>query len=292
MTVRIYTQEYKELLESIFANQAEFGNFFGGGIETLDGVSTGDVAFTVKTTDIPMVIREYNTGANVGMGSGTSNSSRYGEMTEIKSSTKDVNYTGTWSVNEGMDKFTSNEALDVLAADRLELLAQEKVELFNKSQAKFISESAGETKELGGYTNEDVVKLFNDLSKYFTNKRTFGTKIAKVNPDLYNAIVDHPLVSTRKNSNVNIDTGEVTMFKGFVIEELADDLFQEGEVAYAYIANIGKAFVGFDDTRVLTVHPDFSGMALQSAGKFGEYVPEANKAGIVKVTGAEGNDTP
>lgn len=289
MTVRIYTEEYRELLESVFTKQAEFGSFFGGTIETLDGVSTGDVAFTVKTTDIPMVVREYNKGENVGMGTGTSNSSRFGKMTEIKSSTIPVNYTGTWAVNEGMDRFTSNEALDILAADRLDLLAQEKIELFNQSHAKFISDSAAETKQLEDYSDESVTKLFNELSKHFTNKRTFGTKIAKVSPDLYNAILDHPLSTTKKNSSANIDTGEVTAFKGFVIEELAEDLFQEGEVAYAYIANMGKAFVGFDDTRVLTVHPDFSGMALQSAGKYGEYVPEGNKQAIVKVTVTEGN---
>lgn len=282
MSVKIYTPQYKELLKSVFVKQAEFRSFFGE-IETLDGVSNGDVAFTVKTTDIPMVIREYNKDANVGMGTGTSKSSRYGEMTEIKSSTKAVNYTGTWAVNEGMDKFTTNEALDVLAADRLELLAQEQIELFNKSHSKFISESAQEEKELADYSEDKVVKLFNELSKYFTNKRAMGTKIAKVSPDLYNAILDHPLSSTRKNSSVNIDTGEVQMFKGFVIEELAEDLLEEGEVAYAYVARMGKAFVGFDDTRVLKVHPDFSGMALQSSGKFGEYVPEVNKKAIVKV---------
>jgi len=78
-------------------------------------------------------------------------------------------------------------------------------------------------------------------------------------------------------------------FKGFEIEELPESMFQEGEVAYAYIAGVGKAFTGINTARTIESE-DFDGVALQGAGRAGEFILDDNKAAVVKV---EGNtDTP
>ena len=127
------------------------------------------------------------------------------------------------------------------------------------------------------------MKLFNELSKYFNNIEAVGTKKIKVCSDLYNAVVDHPLNTTAKNSTVNIDGNEVVKFKGFLVEEIPDELFQSKECAYAYIAGVAKAFTGINTARTIESE-DFDGVALQGAGKAGEFIPNDNKKAVVKVS--------
>lgn len=282
--VRTYQKEFKALLQAVFKKQAYFADFFGGGIEALDGVQHNETAFYVKTSDIPVVFGDaYIKDEATAMGAGTSKGSRFGERTEIVYVDTPVNYAWEWVFHEGIDRHTVNNNFDVAVADRLDLQAQAKTQKFNAQHSKFIAESAGKTIPLGGYTADAVLALFNELSKYFTNIHAIGEKTAKVNADLYNAIVDHPLSTNGKGSGANIDSNTILRFKGFVIEQVPDDVMHEGAVAYAYIRNVAKAFTGINTARTIESE-DFDGVALQGAGKAGEYIPADNKKAVVKVS--------
>lgn len=281
--VRTYQKDFKGLLQAVFKKQAYFADFFGGGLEAMDGVQHNETAFYVKTSDIPVVFGEdYIKDANTAMGTGTSNGSRFGERTEIVYVDTPVNYTWGWNFHEGIDRHTVNNNFDVAVADRLDLQAQAKTQKFNAMHSKFIAESAGKSVTIAGYTADAVLALFNELSKYFINIHAIGEKVAKVNADLYNAIVDHPLATTSKASGANIDNNSILRFKGFVIEEIPDDVMHEGAVAYAYIRGVAKAFTGINTARTVESE-DFDGVALQGAGKAGEYIPADNKKAVVKV---------
>ena len=225
---------------------------------------------------------EYNKGTNVGFGTGTGNSTRFGNRTEIIYTDTDVPYTWEWVFHEGIDRHTVNNNLEDAVADRLDLQAQAKVQAFNTHHGKFISTVAAKEVTLADFTAEKVLALFNELSAYYVNIEAVGNKVAKVNTQLYNAIVDHPLVTTAKNSSVRIDDNGIVKFKGFTIQEIPDALFQQGEYAYAYIENVGKAFTGINTARTIESE-DFDGKALQGAGKAGEFILDDNKKAVVKV---------
>src|SRR5690625_3497439 len=284
---RSYQLQFKQMLEAVFRSQAYYSDFFGGNIEALDGVENNETAFYVKTSDIPVVVGEYDTGEGVAFGTGTANSTRFGERTEIIYTNTPVPYTWGWAIHEGIDRHTVNNNLDAAIADRLDLQAQAKVKQFNKHHGKFISDNAGHEEELAGKTPEDVLALFNELSNYFVNIEAVGTKVAKVKPELYNVIIDMPQTTIEKHSSANIDENTIVKFKGFEIQEVPDAQFAEGETAYAYVKDIGKAFTGINTARTIESE-DFDGVALQGAGKAGEFVLEANKAAIVKVTSGGG----
>lgn len=284
MPVRSYQLEFKSLLEVVFKKMSYFADFFVGELEVLDGVRENETAFYVKTSDIPVVVGTgYDKTATKAFETGTGNSSRFGERKEIIYANTPVNYSWGWNYHEGIDRHTVNNDFDVAVADRLELQARAKTKQFNKQHGKFISTSSGKTLSVTDYTEDNVLKLFNELSKYFNNIEAVGTKKIKVCSDLYNAVSDHPLNTTAKNSTVNIDGNEVVKFKGFLVEEIPDELFQSKECAYAYIAGVAKAFTGINTARTIESE-DFDGVALQGAGKAGEFIPNDNKKAVVKVT--------
>lgn len=284
LAARNYQLEFKKLMQAVFKKQAYFADFFGGSIEALDGVQENEVAFYVKTSDIPVVVGTgYSKDAAKAMGAGTGNSSRFGERTEVIYQNTPVEYSWGWNFHEGIDRHTVNNNFEAAVADRLELQARAKTNVFNAKHGAFISKSAGKTIPLAGYTADAVLALFNELSKYFNNIQAVGTRKAKVTSDLYNAIVDHPLMTSAKGSSANIDANGVTKFKGFIIEEVPDAMFAEGECCYAYIEGVGKAFTGINTARTVESE-DFDGVALQGAGKAGEYILPDNKKAVVKVT--------
>lgn len=290
LAVRSYQKQFKELLQAVYQKQAYFREFFGGGIEALDGVTHNKTAFSIKTSDIPVVIgTEYNKGANVAFGTGTSNSTRFGERQEIIYTDTDVPYTWEWVFHEGIDRHTVNNDFAGTIADRSELQAQAKVQLFDDKGGLFISSVADQSIELADITNDAVLKLFNDLSNAYVNMEAVGTKMAWVKPELYNAIVDHPITTTAKHSSVNIDTNGLLTFKGFMIKEVPETKFQEGELAYTSITGVGKQFTGINTTRTIESE-DFDGVAFQGAGKAGEFILPANKKAVIKVVeGESGN---
>ncbi|AAU85087.1 major head protein [Bacillus phage BCASJ1c] len=281
---RSYQKEFRQLLQAVFRSQAYFRDFFGGGIEALDGVQHNDTAFYVKTSDIPVVVgNEYNKDENVGFGEGTSRSTRFGPRREIIYQDTPVPYTWEWVYHEGIDKHTVNNDFQAAVADRLDLQANAKIKQFNAQHSKFISSIAEKTETLTDYSADNVLRLFNELSKYYVNIEAIGTKAAKVSPELYNAIVDHPLTTSAKSSSANIDQNGIVNFKGFAIQEIPESMLQSGDVAYTYITNIGKAFTGINTSRIIESE-DFDGVALQGAGKAGEFILDDNKKAVAKVT--------
>lgn len=281
--VRSYQKQFKELLQAVYRKQAYFAEFFGGGLEALDGVTHNKTAFSIKTSDIPVVIgTEYNKDANVGFETGTGNSSRFGPRKEIIYTDTDVPYTWEWAFHEGIDRHTVNNDFDATVADRLDLQAQAKIQMFDNHGGLFISQVADQTFELADLSNDAVLKLFNDLSTAYVNMEAIGTKIAWVKPALYNAIVDHPLTTSAKGSSANIDENGIITFKGFRIKEVPETKFQTGEYAYTSIAGVGKQFTGINTSRTIESE-DFDGVALQGAGKAGEFILPANKKAVIKV---------
>ena len=283
LPARSYQLEFKRLLQAVFKKQSYFADFFGGSIEAMDGIQQNGTAFYVKTSDIPCVCGTgYDKTATKAFGTGTGNSSRFGSRTETIYTNTPAKYTWGWNFHEGIDRHTVNNDFAAAIADRLELQARAKTKAFNDAHGKFISENAGHSETLVDYTDDNVLVLFNALSKYYNNIEAVGTKRAKVCADLYNAIVDHKLTTTSKGSVANIDENGVVKFKGFLIEEVPDDLFQAGEVAYVYIDGVGKAFTGINTARTIESE-DFDGVALQGAGKAGEFILPDNKKAVCKV---------
>lgn len=292
--VRRYESTFREYLEAVVENQAVFRDFFvGGTIEALDGVQFKDKAFSVKVSDIPVVLGEYNTDPNVGMGTGTANSSRFGEITEVTYEDEDVDYRWIWSFHEGIDRATVNQDFDTAVADRLALQAEAQIDKFNQEHSYFISQSASETLELTEWTDDAVNALFNKLKAHFVNKKIKRSlrKVAKVTPELHSYLVDHKLATTAKNSSANVDTGELYQYKGFQLEEIAETEFQENDIIYAYASGIAKAFTGINTARTVEAI-DFDGVHMQGHGKAGEYIPEQNKVAVVKVVDATAPTTP
>lgn len=284
LAARSYQLEFKRLLQAVFKKQSYFSDFFNGGIEALDGVQENETAFYVKTSDIPVVVGTgYNNTASVAFGEGTGKSSRFGNRTEIIYADTPVKYTWGWTFHEGIDRHTVNNDFSAAVADRLELQARAKTKMFNTQHAEFISTSAGHTEQIADFGSQNIQNLFNALSKYYNNIEAVGTKRAKVCADLYNAIVDHPLMTNAKNSSANIDENGVVKFKGFLIEEIPDELFQDQECCYTYIDGVGKAFTGINTARTIESE-DFDGVALQGAGKAGEFILPDNKKAVCKVT--------
>ena len=283
LPARSYQLEFKRLLQAVFKKQSYFADFFGGSIEAMDGIQENETAFYVKTSDIPCVCGTgYDKTATKAFGTGTGNSSRFGSRTEIIYTNTPAKYTWGWNFHEGIDRHTVNNDFAAAIADRLELQARAKTKAFNDAHGKFISQNAGHSETLLDYTDDNVLALFNALSKYYNNIEAVGTKRAKVCADLYNAIVDHRLTTSSKGSVANIDENGVVKFKGFLIEEVPDDLFQTGEVAYVYIDGVGKAFTGINTARTIESE-DFDGVALQGAGKAGEFILPDNKKAVCKV---------
>lgn len=281
--VRSYQKEFKELLQAVFRKQAYFSEFFGGQLEALDGVTHNKTAFSIKTSDIPVVVgTAYNKDANTAFGTGTAKSSRFGDRTEIIYTDTDVDYTWEWVYHEGIDRHTVNNNFEGAVADRLDLQAQAKIQLFDNKGGAFISSVADKSLELADLTDAAVLALFNQLSNEYVNMEAVGTKIAWVKPELYNAIVDHPLTTSAKGSSANIDQNGIITFKGFRIKEVPDAKFQAGEYAYTSIAGVGKQFTGINTSRTIEAH-DFDGIALQGAGKAGEFILPANKKAVIKV---------
>ena len=290
---RSYAKQFKELLQAVFGAQSYFGDFFAGGLEAIDGIQHKDTAFSVKTSDVACVIRKgslasggtpaYDTGANVAFGTGTGSTSRFGNRTEVIYTDQDVPYTWDWVIHEGIDRHTVNNSLESAIADRLDLQAQGKIDMFNEKHGAFISASAGKTiTKTAAVTKDNVGDIFKELHKYFVNIGAKGTKVAKVTSDIYGAIVDSGLMVTSKNGTVSENDQTVDKFKGFVIDEVPEDLFAENEVIYAYITGVGKAFTGIETTRTIESE-DFDGVALQGAGKAGEWILEDNKKAVAKV---------
>ena len=283
LAVGRYEKQFKDLLTTVFNEKSYFADMSANGIEALDGIKESDTAFSVKTSDIAVTVGTYNTDANVAFGTGTANTSRFGNRTEIIYSNVDVPYSGTWTIHEGIDRFTVNNDFQRALADRLALNARAQAKVIDDATSAYLNTNAGTTLALTALDDAGVRALFDEASAHFINIEVDTTNVvAKVSPELYNAIVDGALATGAKASSVNIDANGITRFKGFIIEAVPSAKLS-GNAAIFYPRGVGKVFTGIATTRTAEAM-DFDGVVIQGAGKHGAYVPLDNQVAIVKVT--------
>lgn len=282
MATKFYTKQYAGLLKDVFKKKQHFLNTFGGKLQTKDGITNKDKFMTLKISDTDVVIQKYDMGENVAFGTGTGNSNRFGNRKEVKSIDMDVEYEAPLAIHEGVDNFTVNDNADQIIDERSGLHAEAWTEELNGLLSKTISDNAGETLT-GALKEDDVIKAFNDAHAKFVNNHVTKdiTWVAYVNTDVYTILVDSKLTNVGKHSAVNIDNQELDKFKGFVIVELSDEYFQKGEQIYFAADNVGVVGVGIEVYRLIDSE-DFNGVAIQSAAKYGKYIPEKNKKAIIK----------
>lgn len=285
MATKLYTKDFLETLPVLFNAKSHFINSFGE-IDVLDGVTHSDTAFSVKVSDMDVVVNDYDTDKAIDGG-------RLGEMNEILSTNVDVPYEATKSINEGIDMVTIDNDIDQIVSERMEKQVAAITKLIDDVAGAKISNNAGLALD-GELTEESVTKAFNDANDYFTENEVDDelTKRAYVTSEVYNFLVDSDLATTAKGSSVNVDTNTLYEFKGFLLDKTPKARFVGNENIYFVVDNIGKVFAGINEYRALDEHPEFFGTALQSLIKYGSYVPEHNQKAIVKATLTEVEETP
>ena len=282
MAIKLFTKQYVGMLPNIFESKSAFLRAFGGNIQTIQGAEADSNFLNLKVSDTDVVVQAYSTGENVGFGTGTGNSNRFGVRKEVKSVDLQVPFDTPLAIHEGIDSFTVNDIPEQVVAERLALHAVAWAENYDAVMSLEISTNASETLE-GELTEEGVTGVFAKARKKFVNNKVSNSVawVAYVNADVYNFLIDSKLATTAKKSGANVDEQILYKFKGFVLEELPDDKFQEGEQAYFVADNVGVAGLGIPVARVMDSE-DFAGVALQAAGKLGKYIPVKNKKAILK----------
>ena len=282
MSTKIYTKNYMAMLAKITESRSRFLRSFGGQIQIYDGVADSDTMLHLKVNNTKAVIRKYDKGENVGFGTGTGSTNRFGQRLEIKSIDLTVPYEAPIAIHEGIDNVTVNDVPDKVVAERLEENALAQTEYINELLAKALSDNASETLT-GKMTEEGVTKTFAAARKKFVNNKISKSIawVAYVTSDVYDFLIDSKLATTAKNSSANIDEQIMYKFKGFVLEETPDEYFREGEQVMFAVDDVGIAGVGLQIVRIIDAD-DFYGVAIQGAGKYGKYIADENKVGILK----------
>lgn len=244
MAIKIYTKEYAGMLQDIFEKKAYFMRAFSGALQTKDGVKDNENFLELKTSDTDVVIQAYSTDANVGMGTGTGESNRFGLRKEIKSVDTQVPYEAPMAIHEGIDDFTVNDIPAQVVAERLALHAVAWAEYADNLMGKALSDQASETLT-GELTEAGVTALFAEAHKKFVNNKVSQSveHVAYVTADVYNLLIDSGLATSGKQSSANIDNQTMFKFKGFVLVELPDDKFSFQYASTADVALVtGKEY--------------------------------------------------
>lgn len=276
LPVRVYSKQFLQLLSTVYQSQSVFMPTFGA-LQALDGISNNSVAFSVKTNDLAVVVGEYSTDANTAFGTGTSKSSRFGDMKEVIYSDTDVPYTAGWAIHEGLDQMTVNNDLDAAVADRLNLQAQAKTRLFNVAMGNALSAAGTDLGAVG-----DINALFESVVEKYTDLEVIAPVRAYVTAAVYNAIIDLANVSTAKNSSVNVDTNGMLSFRGITITKVPTQ-YMGGKAVIFAPDNIARLFTGINIARTIQAI-DFAGVELQGAGKYGTFILDDNKKAIFTAT--------
>ena len=129
---------------------------------------------------------------------------------------------------------------------------------------------------------DDVNVMFETASAKYTNLEVVVPVRAYVTADVYNAIIDHNLVTSQKGSAVNIDENGIVRFRDIIITKVPEK-YMQGKAIMFVPDNIGRAFTGIVTTRTIESE-DFDGVALQGAGKAGSFILDDNKAAIFSAT--------
>lgn len=273
MATQLFSDRFVQLLPAVFKAQAAFTGVFGD-LQAVDGVSDSDTAMRVKTNDLPVVLGTYSTDPNVAFGTGTANSSRFGQMTEVIYKDVAVPYSYPWTLHRGLDRFTVNADLDSAVSTELERAAQAEVRALNAQLGAYLVSKAAA--DLGSV--DDVVALFDAADERMTELEVNVPVSAYVAPEVYNKIVDNTLTTTGKRSSVNIDTNGVVEFKGFKVYKVAAKYLKNGDKTVKAVFapdGVGRAFAGISTLRTIEAI-DFDGIELQGAGKVGQYISDEN----------------
>lgn len=273
LPVRIYQKQFIGLMQTVFGVQSTFTPTFGA-LQAIDGVQNNAIAFSVKANDVPVAVGTYNTDPNVAFGTGTSKSNRFGPMQEIIYGDIDVPYSFGWSFNEGIDQLTVNNDLNTAVADRLNLQAQAKTRLFNSKLGAYLVASAAA--DLGAV--DDVNKVFEAASERYTDLEVVVPVRAYVTAEVYNAIIDHQLVTSSKGSAVNIDENGIVRFRDIIVTK-TPTRYMDGKSIIFAPDNVGRAFTGINVVRTIQSE-NFAGVALQGAGKAGQWISDDNRQAI------------
>ncbi|YAB12838.1 hypothetical protein ACT5GY_11690 [Lactiplantibacillus plantarum] len=129
---------------------------------------------------------------------------------------------------------------------------------------------------------DDVNTMFEKASATYTNMEVVVPIRAYVTADVYNAIIDHNLVTSTKGSAVNIDENGIVRFRDIIVTKVPEKYMQGKAIMFAP-DNIGRAFTGIVTTRTIESE-DFDGVALQGAGKAGSFILDDNKVAILSAT--------
>lgn len=273
LPVRLYQKQFIGLIQTVFGVQSTFTPTFGA-LQALDSVQNNAIAFSVKANDVPVAVGTYNTDPNVAFGSGTSNSNRFGPMKEIIYGDIDVPYSFGWSFNEGIDQLTVNNDLNAAVADRLNLQAQAKTRMFNSKLGAYLVASAAA--DLGAV--DDVNKVFEAASERYTDLEVVVPVRAYVTAEVYNSIIDHQLVTSSKGSAVNIDENGIVRFRDIIVTK-TPTRYMDGKSIIFAPDNVGRAFTGINVVRTIQSE-NFAGVALQGAGKAGQWISDDNRQAI------------
>lgn len=273
LPIRTYQKQFAQLIQTVYGVQGIFAPTFGA-LQALDGIQNNDTAFSLKTNDVPVVVGEYDTGADVAFGKGTANTSRFGEMKEIIYSDTDVPYDFTYAFHEGIDRFTVNNDAQAAVADRLNLQAQAKTRLFNEKEGAYLAEAGT---DLGDAT--DANKLFETAVEKYTDLEVVVPIRAYVTAAKFNEIIDLANVSSAKGSAVDIDANGLVSFRGIALTKVPTKYMAGKEVIFTP-DNIGRAFTGIATARTIE-STDFDGIELQGAGKAGQFISDDNKKAIL-----------
>lgn len=277
LPVRTYQKQFISLMQTVFGVQSTFTPTFGS-LQALDGIQNNAIAFSVKANDVPVAVGTYSTDSNVAFGSGTNNSNRFGPMQEIIYGDIDVPYSFGWSFNEGIDQLTVNTDLNSAVADRLNLQAQAKTRMFNSKLGAYLVASAAN--DLGEVT--DVNKVFEEASKRYTDLEVVVPVRAYVTAEVYNAIIDNQLVTSTKGSAVNIDENGIMRFRDIIVTKTPTRYMAGKSIIFAP-DNIGRTFTGINVVRTIQSE-SFAGVALQGAGKAGQWISDDNRQAIFTAT--------
>lgn len=282
MAIKVYSTNYKQMIEKIFETKQHFFNTFGGGLQTAEGAEYNEDFMKIKVSPTNVVINKYDMGENVAFGTGTGNSNRFGPRQEIKSVDKTVPYDEPIAIHEGIDRFTVNDIPEQVLAERAALHAEKWIEYINQYMSKLLDTNAGETKQVA-LTEDALIKLFFETRKTFVNKKVSKSRAwnAYVTPDVYDILINAKLTTNAKNSSANVDEQTLNKFKGFILRELPEEYFQKNTQAIFVPDNIGVVGLGIETYRTID-SADFNGIAIQGAGKLANYIPDDNKVAIIK----------
>lgn len=282
MAIKEYTKQFVRVFPEIYKVQGVFASTFGGEIQIKDGVSSKDVFMELKTVNADVTLNNYSMDENTAFGSGTGTTNRFGQRKEIKAVDSQVKYEKPLAIHEGIDRFTVNDNEEQVITERLVKHSEAWTEHVNGLLSKAISENASETLN-GQLTEEGVIKAFAEAHEKMVNNKINKalTKKAYVTPAVYNIIIDSKLTTTAKKSGANVDEQSIYKFKGFIVEEIPESYFQEGEQVYFAVDNVGVVGLGVEIVRTFESE-DFAGVALQAAAKYAKWIGEQNKKGILK----------